>query len=198
MAMSAPRLSVGLLCALVAGGCLRKVADELPPSGPNPAASPSAAPTLTPVNPVPVGPAPAPTPTPIGGGTPAPGDPQATPPPTSGACRLPPSSGSDCSRTSPVFLGDIQAAISALIQAKPDLFVKKGCEGCYDVTDPGAYISGVVANLGRRGLCATFDGEEVAVKNTNDFNEQYDILSAGGSVRSGGESYRATCRPAVF
>jgi hypothetical protein len=95
-------------------------------------------------------------------------------------------------------MGDVQAAINALIQEQPDLFIKKGCEGCYDVTDADAYISGVVRNVGRRGLCATYDGEELAVKKTNDFNEQYDILSAGGSVRSGGEAYRSTCHPAVF
>lgn len=191
---------LAVLLVLVVGGCLREGPTEEPPSGPNTPASPSAAPPLTTVTPVPIGQGPAPTPTPGGGGTPAP--PGATPqptPPTSGSCRLPPGpGGGDCPRTSPVFLGDVQAAIDALIQEQPDLFVKRGCEGCYDVTNPGAYISGVVRNLGRRGFCAMYDGEEVAVKNTNEFNEQYDILSAGNSVRSGGESYRSTCRPAWF
>jgi hypothetical protein len=99
---------------------------------------------------------------------------------------------------SPVFLGDVQGAIKQLIQEQPNIFVKRGCEDCYDVADPGAYLSGVVGQLARRGYCAIYDGEELAVKNTNDFNEQYDILSAGNAVRSGGESYRATCRPAWF
>jgi hypothetical protein len=189
---------LGVLLVLVAGGCLRESGDE-PPSGPNPQASPST-PPLTTVTPVPIGQGPAPTPTPGSGGTPAP--PGATPeptPPSSGSCRLPPGTGSgDCPRTSPVFLGDVNGAIQSLIKDQPEIFVKRECEGCYDVVDPGAYLSGVVQNLGRRGFCALWDGEEVAVKNTNEFNEQYDILSAGNSVRSGGESYRATCRPAWF
>jgi hypothetical protein len=186
---------IGLLFALVSGGCLRKVSDELP-SEPNPPESPAAAPSLTPIAPVPVGPPTSPTP-PTGGATPEPG---ATPPPTAAGCRLPkgPGTGFDCPRQSPAFLGDVQSSIKQLIQEQPDIFVKRGCEDCYDVTDPGAFISGVLRQLGRRGFCAIHDGEEVAVKNTNDFSEQYDILSSSNAVRSGGESYRATCRPAWF
>jgi hypothetical protein len=176
------------------------------PSEPTPSESPAAAPSLSPVNPVPVGPAPVATPTitPGSGSTPAPDatpTPQSTPPPpSSSGCRLPRGTGSgeDCPRQSPVFLGDVQAAIKQLIQDQPKIFVKRGCEDCYDVTDPGAYLSGVVGQMSRRGYCARYDGEELAVKNTNDFNEQYDILSASNAVRSGGESYRSTCRPAWF
>jgi hypothetical protein len=69
---------------------------------------------------------------------------------------------------------------------------------CYDVVDGDAYISGMVEGMARRGYCAHYDGEELAVKNTNDFNEQFDILSSSMGVRSGSESYRATCRPAWF
>jgi hypothetical protein len=187
-------LPIGLVLALVSVGCLRKVADELP-SEPNPPHNPSTAPSLTPIAPVPVAPGPAPTP--ADGPTPVP-DP--TPAPPMSGCRLPRGTGTgeDCPRISPVFLGDVQAAIKQLIQEKPSLFVKGSCDECYEVTDPNAYLSGVVGQLGRRGFCAMYDGEELAVKNTNDFNEQYDILSSGNAVRSGGESYRATCRPAWF
>jgi hypothetical protein len=195
-------IPAGLLVALVAGGCVRHVDEELP-SGPNKPEAPAPAPSLTPITPVPVGPAPVPAPTPSDGGTPSPGatpTPQATPPPSASGCRLPRGTGSgeNCPRVSPVFLGDVQGAIKQLIQEQPKIFVKRGCEDCYDVTDPGAYLSGVVGQLARRGYCAIYDGEELAVKNTNDFNEQYDILSSSNSVRSGGESYRSTCRPAWF
>jgi hypothetical protein len=106
--------------------------------------------------------------------------------------------GEDCPRSSPAFLGDVQEAISQLIQEQPRLFTKRGCEGCYDVTDPGAYYGGVIRQLNRRGFCAIHDGEELAVKNSNEFNEQYDILSSANGVRSGSEAYRSTCRPAWF
>ena len=36
-----------------------------------------------------------------------------------------------------------------------------------------------------QGICSYYDGEELAVKNTNDFNEQYDILLASGHMRRG-------------
>jgi hypothetical protein len=37
--------------------------------------------------------------------------------------------------------------------------------------------------------------EEIALKNTNDFNEQYNIWTSGGYVR---RSYITTCFPAQF
>jgi hypothetical protein len=115
-------------------------------------------------------------------------------------CKLPPGTGTgaSCPRTSPAFLGDVQASIRQLIQEKPGIFKKRDCMDCYDVLDPDAYVSGVVDQMARRGYCALYDGEELAVKNTNDFNEQFDILSSANGVRSGSESYRSTCRPAWF
>ncbi len=64
--------------------------------------------------------------------------------------------------------------------------------------DPSRYHSGVAAILVTRGLCATYDGEELGVKSSNDFNDQYDIHLSTGHVRRGESSYRATCRPASF
>jgi hypothetical protein len=130
--------------------------------------------------------------------TPAP-EPTSTPVPTTG-CRLPRGTGNgdNCPRTSPSFLGEVQGAIAQLVEEQPKIFSKRDCQGCYDVLDPDAYVAGVVQRMGRRGYCAIYDGEELAVKNTNDFNEQYDILTADSRVRSGSESYRSTCRPAWF
>jgi hypothetical protein len=191
---------IGLLVALASVGCLRQVdKQELPtgtgtPETPTPTAAP---PALSPVAPVPLGPGPAPTdPAPTG----TPGPDATPPPPTASGCRLPRGTGSGegCQRTSPAFLGEVQGAIKQLIQDQPSLFTKGTCTDCYDVTDTNAFLSGVIGQLSRRGFCAMFDGEELAVKNTNDFNEQYDVLSSSGGVRSGGESYRSTCRPAWF
>jgi hypothetical protein len=188
---------IGLLVAVVLGGCLRQVDRQELPTGTGNPESPAPAPSLSPISPVPLGPGPAPT-DPGPTGTPAP---DATPtPPSASGCRLPRGSGSgeDCQRTSPAFLGDVQGAIKQLIQDQPSLFTKGSCTDCYDVTDTGAFLSGVIGQMSRRGFCAMYDGEELAVKNTNDFNEQYDILSSSGGVRSGSESYRSTCRPAWF
>lgn len=191
-----------MLAALAVGGCMRSIVEELP-SGPGPSPSPSAVPVSPiPASPVPTGPTPSPTPTVIPTPTPAPEatpTPETTPAPTTG-CRLPPGTGNgeSCPRTSSNFLGDVQASIAQLIEEQPKIFSKRDCQGCYDVLDPNAYVSGVVQRMGRRGYCAMYDGEELAVKNTNDFNEQFDILTGDNRVRSGSESYRSTCRPAWF
>jgi hypothetical protein len=178
---------------------MRNIVEQLP-SGPGSTESPSPGPS--PTSPVVVGPTPSPTPTilPTPVPTPTP-TPEPTPaPPVVSACRLPHGTGTGeyCPRTSPAFLGDVQAAIKQLVQEQPQIFKKRECMDCYDVLDPDAYVGGMVEQMARRGYCAMYDGEELAVKNTNDFNEQFDILSASNGVRSGSESYRATCRPAWF
>jgi hypothetical protein len=92
----------------------------------------------------------------------------------------------------------VQASINQVIAANPGMFEKRDCTGCYDVLNVDGYLQAVVQQMSARGYCAMYDGEELAVKNTNDFNEQFDILTADERVRSGGESYRSTCRPAWF
>ena len=48
------------------------------------------------------------------------------------------------------------------------------------------------------GFCARWDGEELGVKNTNSFDEQYDILLADNHARRGLGSYKGSCYPANF
>jgi hypothetical protein len=38
----------------------------------------------------------------------------------------------------------------------------------------------------------------MAVKENNNYSEQYDILLASGHIRRGPGSYRGICRPAIF
>ena len=47
----------------------------------------------------------------------------------------------------------------------------------YKILNPEAYFAAVVSNLHARGVCAFYDGEELAVKNENGFSDQYDILA---------------------
>ncbi len=194
-------LPVALVVAFVSAGCMRSIVEELP-SGPGTPESPAPGPSPSSPGPVAPGPAPSPTPTviptPVPKPTPTPEPTEA--PPVVSPCRLPHGTGTgeSCPRTSTAFLGDVQSAIKQLIEEKPAIFKPRDCLGCYDVLDPDAYVSGVVEQMARRGYCALYDGEELAVKNTNDFNEQFDILSAANGVRSGSESYRSTCRPAWF
>jgi hypothetical protein len=167
----------------------------LPASNPTPAPDPAATPAPG-ASPLPGIPLP---------GSPAP--PDATPPPPAGGggggggCGLPPGNPDhSCKRTSPAFLGDVFTAIDRVVDAYPDLFIRsdRACGNCYKIRDHQRYVEAVEVEMRAMGYCAHYDGEELAVKNTNDFSEQHDISTSGGYIRRGDKVYRATCWPAWF
>jgi hypothetical protein len=98
------------------------------------------------------------------------------------------------------FLGRVNKAINLLVEQQPEIFDlnNKVCEDCYYVRNVDKYTAGVIRNLNAKGLCAQNDGEEMAVKESNSYNEQFDILLSSGHIRRGGGSYRLTCRPSWF
>jgi hypothetical protein len=178
------------------------ITEDLPtqrtPNGPNPI-------------PVIVVPVPVLTPTPPPAATPTPGSPQPgpTPPPSnpgSGSCGLPPGTGSgnSCPYRSAAFQNDVERAIDNTIRDYPSLFDMRDnrCpsigNGCPRILDPDRYWDAVTSEIQRLGFCAVNDGEELAVKNTNSFNDQYDIYNGEGYVRRGSGAYRSTCYPAWF
>jgi hypothetical protein len=191
---------------VVAAACTT-IVEELPNS-PNSPSGPSAPvpvvvvpvplPTPPPAAPPPV-PGPAPTQPPSGSPTPAP----PAPPPTGGSCSLGPGpgSGANCPRTGPSFLGEIDAAINRTVQQQPGNFNlndQRG-NGGYRIHNIDQFLAGVVGNLRAMGLCAMVDGGgEIAVKNTNSFSDQYDLILSSGHIFRGGGSYAATCTPAWF
>jgi hypothetical protein len=105
-----------------------------------------------------------------------------------------------CNRTAPSFMGDVDAAIDQLVTEHPEIFDTRDLAGPreYKVKDVDAYYKGVASVLRTKGFCADYDLVELQVKNTNDFNDQYDIMISQGYVRRGAGSYRNTCSPAAF
>jgi hypothetical protein len=185
--------------ALVVSSC-HTITEELPAPGSGPAG-----PAPIPVIVIPV-PAQTPTPTPAtpppSNATPAPSAPTPAPPSAS-ACRLGNGggSGNNCPYQSASFQNDVERAIDNVIRTYPSLFNMRDdrCpQGCPFVRDTDGYWEAVTNEMRRMGYCAVHDGEELAVKNTNAFNDQYDIISGEGYIRRGAGSYRSTCYPAWF
>jgi hypothetical protein len=141
----------------------------------------------------------------------APAPPEATPHPSPkppvGAgkppCTLPPGKGSgqNCPRETSSYLPLVERSLDRLVKRRPEIFDLSsfsGCGSCYKVKNVSAYIKEMVAEAQSEGACAMWDGEELAVKKTNDFSDQYDILTFENFIRRDHGSYRATCTPAWF
>ena len=135
----------------------------------------------------------APTPTPT---------PSATPTPAATSCKYGMGTiDTSCARTNnPAFLGDVNTAINQLAQQHPELFNFNDTNGgdAWRVLDADKFYAGVIANLQAKDYCADFDLQNLQVKNSNDFSEDYDILLSSNFIRRGASAYRETCTPANF
>ena len=139
---------------------------------------------------------PAPTPTPVVQATPTP-----TPFPGSigaFACKIPPSVGNTnvCPILKPQFSDVVNAAIDRTLNEHPELFNFNDLAGSSPrVLDQQKYLTAVASNLVQAGYCTVIEKEEIAVKNSNDFNEQWNVYAAAGFVR---RKYVTTCSPSWF
>lgn len=97
-----------------------------------------------------------------------------------------------CSVDQPHFLDEMNEAIQQVRSTFPEYFDGR------NVLNPGGYYVEIIRALDRMGLCADTGGEEVGVKRTNDYNDQFDILTAKNEYRTGETIYRVTCTPAVL
>ena len=129
--------------------------------------------------------------------------PAPSPSPVSGfRCPLPdmPRLNITCPRPTPILLGHVDAAIDQAVADHPELFDVRQDKGggSYKVLDRARYHDVVVANLHARNVCAIVELEEIAVKTSNDFNEQYNIWTSDGFIRHGRGAHITTCFPATF
>jgi hypothetical protein len=132
-------------------------------------------------------------------------DPNAKTPPVlkpAGACPLPPSTEVACGREPEGhYYDDVEGAIDQVLKDRPELFdysdLTQGTRWPR-VTNMKAYISAVQDILVAKGYCATYDGEEMPIKHTNDFSEHYAIKYQDKYIRKGKGIYRGSCYPSVF
>jgi hypothetical protein len=99
------------------------------------------------------------------------------------------------------YYDDVEGAIDQVLKDRPELFdysdLTQGTRWPR-VTNMKAYISAVQDILVAKGYCATYDGEEMPIKHTNDFSEHYAIKYQDKYIRKGKGIYRGSCYPSVF
>ena len=142
--------------------------------------------------------------TPAPGGTPTPAptvSPSAAPTPAANSCPL--GNGtldSQCDRRNNELWEQVEGAIDRVIAKRPGLFNLNDhpSDGVYRVLDDAGYHAAVISELAAVGFCGEYDGNTIQVKNTNNFSEEYDILTGDGFIRRGSGAYRNTCTPAAF
>ena len=138
-----------------------------------------------------------PAPTPVT--TPPPAAPSPSPAATGFVCPLPalPDLHNNCPKLTPELDGYVTKAVDTVMAKHPELFDFDNNLGPLSprVLDRQKYVNAVVDAIHDQGICAKDDNEELAVKNTNAFNEQYNIWTSSGYVR---RSYITTCFPAQF
>ena len=130
----------------------------------------------------------------------------ATPPPDggdptpSGRCELQPSSHANCWKSEPELLDALEAAITAATVAHPEYFDFESlrCGNCYYVKDADGYYAELARQLQLRGVCSLQDRDEITLKASNGWSEQFDILLGDDHIRRGDGSYLYSCTPAMF
>ena len=87
------------------------------------------------------------------------------------------------------FYDEVVDAIASLQSEHPEYFRGN------TIVNGGGYYVGLIRILDRKGLCAAFDGQELAVKSSNAFSDQYRVQTSWGEIK---RIYMGTCYPAVF
>lgn len=128
---------------------------------------------------------------------PTPTPPPPTPPPVATfVCPLPPSSNLSptCPKLQPRLGGYVNIAVDAVLAKRPELFnFNDMLGGNPKVLDRQKYQQAVKSELENQGICTLIEKEELAIKNTNEYNEQWNIWTSGGYVM---RRYVTTCSPA--
>ena len=102
-----------------------------------------------------------------------------------------------CPKLDSQLLSYVNNAVDTVQQKRPDLFDFTDVRGgSVRVVDRQKYQTAVVAAINAQGgVCAADNNEEIQVKVSNDFNEQFNIWTSAGYTR---RSYITTCFPAQF
>jgi hypothetical protein len=105
--------------------------------------------------------------------------------------RLPPGNTTtySCRTEGATFQDELEEAIDVVKREHPQAFDGER------VVNVGLYIVEIIKVFDRMGICADYDGEELGVATTHDFNDQYDILTSKSEVR---RRFVGSCWPSVI
>jgi hypothetical protein len=118
--------------------------------------------------------------------------------PTVGQSCAPARAGNErCGREESGFLSAVDAAIVQVVAKRPSWFRKEGGTWKLVGTDEKTYDWAVIDQLRKNGYCAGLYSEEVSVRRSPGFSDNFDLLTSDFTVRRGEGSYRSTCRPAA-
>jgi hypothetical protein len=103
----------------------------------------------------------------------------------------------NCPKLNPLFRDPVNTAIDTAVAEHPELFnLNDNIDGtAFRILDRDKYLKAVTANLNKQGFCVAESREELGIKNTNTFNEQWNVVTSDLRVR---RSYITTCFPAAF
>lgn len=191
-----------IIAVALSGACLwgcKTITEELPTS------STTNNPTITVPFPVVVTPVAIPQPEsappttqPAGGGpTPDPTPSPTSPPPASQSCAPAPAPGNErCPREgASEFLGVVESAYDSLIAKNPGWFSGSGPARTVKISEQD-WSWAVINEIRRKGYCAGLYAEEVSVRTSKAYSENFDVLTSSSTIRRGEGSYRSTCTPA--
>jgi len=111
-----------------------------------------------------------------------------------GDCALASSREYGCDRTGGGrFVGLMDEVVAQIEKNRPDLVRDGYLVGSWDT-----YHEEIIKGFKAKGYCAIWDGKEIAIKNSNEFSEQYQAQYSWGQLRRGDTAWRSTCKPAAF
>ncbi|HEY5908545.1 MAG TPA: hypothetical protein VIZ31_10905, partial [Vicinamibacteria bacterium] len=119
------------------------------------------------------------------------------PPPTGQSCRPAHESGNQrCPREgSSDFLHVVEASYDSLIAKNPSWFSGSGGTRTVKISEQD-WLWAVVHELRRKGYCAGLYAEEVSVRTSAAYSENFDVITSSMTIRRGQGAYASTCYPA--
>lgn len=93
------------------------------------------------------------------------------------------------------FLGVVESAYDSLIAKHPNWFNQDGGVYYVRISDDD-WVWAVINEVRTKGFCAGRYAEEVSVRTSRAYSENFDVIMSTGSIRRGDGAYRSTCTPA--